>query len=128
MASNIGGVMTTKSELENYLKSEFGMSKIEGETFGADFDLGDGRSQGVLAKIVDDQLIVASPFAEKGQVSADDVFEASHLPVLMMGDMYFAARIFPIADLQTEEVDYMISSAALTADGLEEKLGLGDDF
>jgi len=120
--------MTTKSELENYLKSEFGMSKIEGETFGADFDLGDGRSQGVLAKIVDDQLIVASPFAEKGQVSADDVFEASHLPVLMMGDMYFAARIFPIADLQTEEVDYMISSAALTADGLEEKLGLGDDF
>ena len=120
--------MTTTSELENYLKSEFGMSRVEGETYGADFDLGDGRSQGVLAKIVDDQLVVASPFAQKGQVSADEVFEASQWPVLMMGDIYFSARIFPIADLQTEEVDYMIASTALTADGLEEKLGLGDDF
>ena len=120
--------MSTKSELENYLKSEFGMVSEDGTIFVADYNLGNGRSQRAMAILDEDQLIVASPFAREGQVTADKIFDTAGLPVMKFGDLYCSARVFPMANLQTDEVDFMISVTTISADNLERELGLGDDF
>mgnify|MGYP000754046062 CR=1 FL=1 len=119
--------MSTKAEIENYLKSEYGMEQDGGVLVGR-YETDGGRSQVVMAELTDDNVMFASPFARSSSISAEQVFAKANFPVMMIGDLYVTARIFPLANLQAEEVSFMLAATTLTADYLEQDLGLGDEF
>ena len=124
--------MSTKAEIVNYLKSEYGMEENESGSLVANFALENGRSQVVLVAFPgesgSEDILFMSPFAKIGQVAAEKVLSTSTLPVMSTEDFYVSARIFPVANLQPEEVDYMLTMVTLHADNMEQELGLGDDL
>lgn len=124
--------MSTKAEIINYLKSEFGMEESESGNLVANYALEGDRTQQVIVGFKGDSgeedIMVMSPFAKTGQVSAEKVLATANLPIMAAGDFLVSARLFPVANLQPEEVDYMVSIVTLHADHMEKELGLGDDL
>ena len=108
------------------------MEENESGSLVANFALEDGRSQVVLVAFPGDSgnedVMFMSPFAKIGQVTAEKVLNTSALPVMSTEDFYLSARLFPVANLQPEEVDYMLTMVTLHADAMEKELGLGDDL
>lgn len=124
--------MPTKNEIISYLKAEHNMAENEGGSLVANYDLGNGRSQAVLVAFSGDSgeedIMVMSPFAKMGQVSAEKVLSTTALPIMSSEEFYLSARVFPVANLQPEEVDYLLSIVTFHADHMEKELGLGDDL
>lgn len=124
--------MSTKAEIVNYLKSEFNMTENEDGFLSANYALEGERSQIVIVGFEgdsgDESILISSPFAEIGQVSAEKVLSAANLPVMNIGNYHVSARLFPVANLQPEEVAYLLGIVVGHADHMEQKLGLGDNL
>lgn len=124
--------MSTKAEIENYLKNEFNMREGEGDLLIANYALEGDRSQVVIVGFEgdsgDESILIMSPFAEIGQVSAEKVLSAANLPIMNMDEYHVSARLFPVANLQPEEVAYLLGIVVGHADHMEQKLGLGDNL
>lgn len=125
--------MATKNELVNFLKNQHGMQEDEDGILTANYELEGGeRSQLALVTFDtfgdEETIYVMSAFAQIGQVSADKVFEETFFPVMTAGDYYVSARTLPIANLQPEEVTFLLGVTTAHADIMEQRLGLGDNF
>jgi hypothetical protein len=86
------------------------------------------RSQNVFVG-VDHSFFVHSPFAQVGQVSAENVFKAHEgmrLGLSTMAGFYCITANISIQDLDPSEIIVAIELSGKLADDLERKLKLGD--
>ena len=86
------------------------------------------RSQNVFMG-VDNSFFVFSPFAQVGQVSAENVFKAHEgmrLGLSVMAGLYCITANIAIRDLDASEISVAIELSGRLADELERKLKLGD--
>lgn len=91
----------------------------------------EGRTQLVHVSDAESVIIIRSPIARVGEVSADQVMRATDgrlLGVQMIGDLYLVASIVVLADMSEEELEKPLWFVALTADQLEQQLVLGDKY
>jgi hypothetical protein len=122
--------MATSAEAISFIKSNF---KVE--------DLGDNllkmlwtftetnRSQLLFVEVRDSVLLVLSPFAGAGQVSADKALEISEsiFGIVKRADQLFLTHVVLLENADANEIAAPLELVAVHADDLEEALGLGDD-
>ena len=124
--------MATWNEVDNFLQG-LGMTEKDGLWSGF-YKWDDGRSQTIIAVKVDlegdalDALMVASPFAKVGAVSADQAVESAvAYGVRKLGDFYCLTDTVPIADLDDSEVLVTFEMLARLADHAEQKHSTHDN-
>jgi hypothetical protein len=122
--------MATKQEAIEYLKSKYNVEQQTDSAYTMAWDYeGAKRSQIVFIEFFDTYILVSSPFAKVGQISADQAFD-SGLPwgVVKSGGFYCFSHAVLLADLDSSELDVPLSIMATFADGYEDTLGLGDNL
>jgi len=132
-----GDYMATWREVVGYLKSNYKISSEEGTTLALNFETENGRSQMIFASgiAIDDPSIAtvlfASPFATRNSITTQQLLacmEESFLGVGLAGDLYVFRHHVPMANLDANEIEWPLIFVTLAADGMEKKLGLGDNF
>jgi hypothetical protein len=119
-------LMATWNEVSTFLQG-LGM-KEDGSLWSGFYKWDDGRSQTIIAAKVDlegdalDALMVASPFAEVGNITAEQALDSAvAYGVRKLGDFYCLTDTVPIADLDDNEVLITFEMLARLADHIEQK-------
>lgn len=122
--------MATASETLSFIKNNYRFEDLGDNMLKLLFDTNDDRSQLVYAHISEHFLTLSSPFADKGKVKAERVFDVADglLGVGLFGEYYVAKHLIPIEDLDPSEVGVGFGLIANVADGYEAALGLSDNF
>lgn len=123
--------MATWNEVTNFLQG-LGMAEKDGYWSGF-YKWDDGRLQTIVAQKIDlegdavDGLMVASPFALVGDITADQALDlATIYGVRRFGGRYCLTDFVPIADLDDNEVLVTLQLLARLADSAEQKHSTGD--
>ena len=125
--------MATKSEVLDFIRTNYSVGKNltnQNDLLLLNFQTGTGRKQHAFVG-VDNNIMVFSPFAEVGQVSADKIFKAHdgmRHGLALIADRYCIIANCPIRDLDPSEIEAFILLTASLADEMEQKLKLGDKF
>lgn len=124
--------MATWNEVTNFLQG-LGMAE-DGGLWSGIYKWDDGRSQKIIALKVDidgdlfDALMVASPFATVGSITAEEAIESAvGFGVRKLGGFYCLTDSVPIADLDDNEVLVTFELLARLADNAEQKYSTHDN-
>jgi hypothetical protein len=115
--------MATREEATEYLRSIPRMTEGDDGLFIYHVDLAeDGRSQLVLLRVLDDFIVLSSPFAAKDDITAREAVDlAMVFGVTDMDDHYGLRHVIFIEDLDESEIVNGISLLGVRADALERK-------
>ena len=122
--------MATKVETLSYLTQNYRAEETGDEVLKFVFEIDESRTQLLFAAVINDLLIMDSPFASTEDINANIAFklaEESVLGVKRVGDVYTIRHVIPIADIDESEIDLGLHLTAQTADQLESEVG-GDSF
>lgn len=123
--------MASQQEAIKFIKSNYNTEELGEGTLKLVFDLGDGRSQLVIATVNESNVQFSSPFAKVDDVTAKIALEANSefsLGMQIIGDFYMVKHVAPLADLDASEINDAFEMIANIADELEKKLLGGDAY
>lgn len=116
--------MATRGEAMKYLRGINGMKEGDDGAFTYVLGFDDGRSQLVFLKVVDDFIVLTSPFAEKDDISAMKAIDLARVfGVVDIGTLYCLRHVLFIEDLDESEVVNGIRWLGGQADILESEVG-----
>ncbi len=121
--------MATRAEALNFIKSNFKVEDLGDDFLKMVWTFENGRSQLVFAEVRDSLVLVLSPIAEVGRVTADKILDISESVwgIIKRGDLYFLTHVILLENADANEISGPLEILAVHADELEEALGLGDD-
>jgi type IV secretory pathway TraG/TraD family ATPase VirD4 len=122
--------MPTQAEVINYIKSNYKYEEVSNGSFKMIYDIGNGRSQVVWARVQEKFLQVSSPYAHADKLTANRALQANEtvFGTQQLGDFFVLAHVAFLEDIDPSEIDKGFGIVAIMADGLEEKLGKIDNL
>mgnify|MGYP000031593560 CR=1 FL=1 len=116
--------MATRADAINFLRGINGMEEVGDALFRFEVSYDDGRSQLVFLSVLDDLMVLSSPFASKDDISARKALDLAVIfGVADIGEFYVLRHILFLEDLDESEVVNSISLLAARADTIEEEVG-----
>ncbi len=121
--------MATRAEALSFIKSNFQVEDLGDDFLKMVWTFENGRSQLVFAEVRDSLVLVLSPIAEVGRVTAEKILDVSESVwgIIKRGDLYFLTHVILLENADPNEISGPLEILAVHADELEEALGLGDD-
>lgn len=122
--------MATAAEARAFVKQNFNVDEMDGGMLKMLWDLEDGRSQLVFVNVSEELMMVVSPIAKVGSISADKVFDANDnfWGIVKFGELYCLSHVILLANADANEIAQPLEMLAVLADKMENSLGLGDVF
>lgn len=116
--------MATRGEAMKYLRGINGMKEGDDGLFTYVLEFNDGRSQLVFLKVVDDFIVLTSPFADKDDITAHKALDLAVIfGVSDIGTHYCLRHVLFLEDLDESEVISGIKWLGARADTLESQVG-----
>ena len=122
--------MATRAEALAFIKGNFKVEDLGDDFLKLVWNFEDtGRSQLVFVEVRDSLLIVLSPIADVGAVSADKIIDLSEsiFGVVKRGELLCLTHVVLLENADANEIEAPLELVAVHADELEEALGLGDE-
>ena len=123
--------MASWLSVKNFLHTNYTVQSDDGGTMSIIVPADTGRTQLVHVTDAETVVVIRSPIARVGEVTAEQVLRATQGKLLgaqMIGDLYLVASIVVLEDMSVEEFRTPLWFVALTADELEQQLVLGDKY
>lgn len=123
--------MATWTQVKQFLYQNYAVQSDDGDMMTLVIGVTDNRTQLVSVMMGDSIIIINSPVASVGEVTPERVLAATEgclLGVKRLAGMYMVSAVAPVEDMNEEELNTPLLYAALTADGLERTLGIGDKY
>ena len=123
--------MATWTQVKQFLFQNYTVQDDSGDMLTLVISLSNGRSQLVTVMMGESVIIIKSPVARIDEVTPERMLAASEgclLGVTRFAGMYMVTAIAPVQDMNDEELNTPLLFAALTADGMEQSLGIGDKY
>lgn len=118
--------MATRGEAINFLRGINGMREDDDDDgeFTYVLELKDGRSQLVILVVLDDFIVLTSPFADKDDLTARKALDLAVIfGVADFGGHYCLRHVLFLEDLDESEVVNSVSFLGYRADTLESEVG-----
>ena len=117
--------MATRAEAINYLRGINGIKEGDNAFFTYDLALDGGRSQLVFLGVLDDFIIMTSPFASKDDITAAKALDMAMIfGVSEVAGYYGLRHLLFLEDLDESEIIGGIALLGMRADALESQLGV----
>lgn len=129
-------MLRTWTGVQEYLRQQYTLEHDKFDMVSMVWAYEDGRSQKVILRkyAVDgrEMLEVKSPFARREHGSPEELIRMnSELPLgtlALSSDVYLVVYNAILENVSAEDLEWILSRVAATADALESKLGAGDEF
>jgi hypothetical protein len=124
--------MATKSEVLSHINGKYNTEQVTVTASGMEFrkmtwNFDDGRSQLVWIGLNDSHLLVMSPFAKEGQITADKALtQETDFGVKLVLGSYCLSDVVPLENVDVNEIELALELMPILADQVEESFGLGD--
>jgi hypothetical protein len=116
--------MATRGEAINFLRGINGMQEDDDGGFTYVLELKDGRSQLVFLVVLDDFIVLTSPFANKDDITARKALDLAVIfGVGDFGGHYCLRHVLFLEDLDESEVVNSVNFLGYRADSLESEVG-----
>lgn len=128
---SLGRAMATWTQIKQFLYQNYTVQSDDGEMMTLVIGVMDNRTQLVTVMLGESSILINSPVASIGEVTAERMLAATEgclLGVKRLAGMYMVSAVAPIGDMDEEELNTPLLYAALTADGIEQTLGIGDKY
>lgn len=121
--------MATPAEALSFLRSNFKVEE-DGNLVTMLWNLDGDRKQIVFVSVRESILVISSPIAEVGAVSAEQILKGndSAWGVSLMGEYYMLNHIVLLENADANEIAIPVELVAINADKVQNALGLGDKF
>ena len=118
--------MATKIEVMNFLKQNFRFEHVSDNVVRFPYTYDDGRTQVVYARLDDQFMVIASPFAAEEDITPSLAFKLADevlLGITKLGGLYQVIHVVPLADVDEDEIILGLGLVADEADNLEKLVG-----
>ena len=120
--------MATRAEVIQHIRSYSDVEDMGDGGFKVVYSFDDGRSQLLFMKVLDDLLLMSSPFAHQDDITSTKAIDLAVIyGVGMVGEYYVLKNVLHIEDIDESEIVNGAGLLAVRADTLEEQVG-GDRF
>lgn len=116
--------MATRAEAIEYLRGIPGIKEGDNAFFTYELSLKNGRTQLVFFMVLDDLIVMSSPFASKDDITAAKALDMAVIfGVSEIGNFFALRHILFLADLDESEIISSIGLLGARADTLESEIG-----
>jgi len=116
--------LATRADTIEFLRGMNGMKEGENASFTYEVAFKDNRSQLVFLAVLDDVLLMTSPFATKDDITATKALNLAVIfGVAEVGNFYALRHLLFLEDLDVSEIVNSLNLLASRADTLEEQVG-----
>lgn len=116
--------MATRAEVIQHIRNYSDVEDMGDGGFNVVFSFDDGRTQILFMTVLEDILLMASPFAHRDDITPGKAIDLAVIyGVGTIGDFYVLRNVLHIADIDESEIVNGARLLAIRADTLEEQVG-----